>query len=387
MFFYFPIHIDGDNRGCEGIAKGTALLLGKSKAELLGLCRNVPVDKKLGIDKYVTLVPYKKNTLINRIFNRIISSLGLNLDYRFVDVYKQFIERMKKEDIMISTGGDMMCYGDCEVNTTNNQAYSKGCKTILWGCSMGPENLTPKKEETLHRFSLIYARESLSYDFFKSLGLKNVVCYPDPAFILKPEVVQLPHYMDEGEIVGINISNYTIKSNDFTSPFGKEFVGFVKNLLRHSAYKVLLIPHVLWRNQDDRILCELLASELSDFSERVYILETQNYNYLQIRYIISKLYCFIGSRTHAVISAYSTCIPTIALGYSIKARGIAKDLGLPMDLVLDTRNEKDHHKLSESFNYLESHYDEIKKHLINVVPNYCNQTYGIQKDIRKLIDE
>ena len=27
MKYYFPIHLDGGNRGCEAIAKGTAMLL------------------------------------------------------------------------------------------------------------------------------------------------------------------------------------------------------------------------------------------------------------------------------------------------------------------------------------------------------------------------
>lgn len=38
MKFYFPLHLDGDNRGCEAIAKGTAMLLNVPKENLIGLC-------------------------------------------------------------------------------------------------------------------------------------------------------------------------------------------------------------------------------------------------------------------------------------------------------------------------------------------------------------
>ena len=31
MKIYFPIHLDGGNRGCEAIAKGTAVILGKPR--------------------------------------------------------------------------------------------------------------------------------------------------------------------------------------------------------------------------------------------------------------------------------------------------------------------------------------------------------------------
>lgn len=385
MKFYFPIHIDGNNRGCEGIAKGTAVLLGRNNSELIGLCRDIPLDRKLGIDNYVTLVPYRRNTLANKVRNKIISIFRLDMPYKFVDVYKLFIDMMSADDVMISTGGDMMCYGDCEVNSTNNQATEKGCKTILWGCSMGPENLTPQKEETLQKFDLIYARESLSYDFFKSIGLTNVVCYPDPAFVLSPEVVELPEFMLNGKIIGINISNYTIKSDDFSSPFGIEFLKFSERLLDNSEYKILLIPHVLWKNQDDRILCNKMVESLNKYKDRIFVLDSNKYNYLQIRYIISKLYCFIGARTHAVISAYSTCIPTIALGYSIKARGIAADLGLSSNLVIDTRKESELSRINQSFNYLVSHYNDIKADLTRTIPDYCQRTFGIRDDIDKLL--
>ncbi|MFR4670990.1 MAG: hypothetical protein ACLT69_14285 [Intestinibacter bartlettii] len=32
------------------------------------------------------------------------------------------------------------------------------------------------------------------------------------------------------------------------------------------------------------------------------------------------------ARTHATIAAYSTCVPTLVIGYSVKAKGIAKDI-------------------------------------------------------------
>ena len=57
MKYFFPIHLDGDNRGCEAIAKGTALIIGEKKENLYGLCRNIQLDTRLGIDNYYTLIP------------------------------------------------------------------------------------------------------------------------------------------------------------------------------------------------------------------------------------------------------------------------------------------------------------------------------------------
>ena len=35
---------------------------------------------------------------------------------------------------------------------------------------------------------------------------------------------------------------------------------------------------------------------------------------------------FVGARTHSTIAAYSSGVPTLVIGYSVKSRGIATDL-------------------------------------------------------------
>ena len=69
MRYFFPIHLDGGNRGCEGIAKGTAIIIGAKKDNYLGLCQNIELDCRLGINKYVTLIPTLRLCLINLLNN------------------------------------------------------------------------------------------------------------------------------------------------------------------------------------------------------------------------------------------------------------------------------------------------------------------------------
>ena len=65
---------------------------------------------------------------------------------------------------------------------------------------------------------------------------------------------------------------------------------------------------------------------------------------------ISKCRFFLGARTHAMISAYSVCVPSIALGYSIKSKGISKDLKMPDYTLIDYRNlKKQNELLSKKF--------------------------------------
>lgn len=379
---YFPIHLDGGNRGCEGIAKGTALILGEPKEKLLGLCMDVELDRRLGVDEYVTLVPTRPTSLKTKLINkriRLRRIFGFYEDYIVEDQYTPFLKPASADDVMLSTGGDMMCYGNNQIITTNEMMHARGVKTVLWGCSMGPSNLTPEKEATLRHFSLIYARESLTYEFFKSLGLKNMVCLPDPAFVLEPEKAELPECFSRGDVIGLNLSNYTVGADTLDTAFGIEVIKFLDYILTKTDKHILLVPHVFWQGQDDRIISHLIAGQYSDYADRLSLLDSEKLNYQQIRYVISQCYCFIGGRTHAVISAYATCTPAIALGYSIKSKGIARDLQLPEELVVDCVNDIKPDCLIRSYQYLFENYDKVKFILCSLVPEYRKRPFEAKK--------
>ena len=304
MRYFFPIHLDGGNRGCEGIAKGTAIIIGDKKDNYLGLCQNIELDCRLGINKYVTLIPTLRLSLIQRVANKFIHilrrlKLNFGLNEIKIDQNPYFFSSMTDNDVMISTGGDMMCYGDNTPSVSSNEyVTTKGYKSVLWGCSMGPNNLSEIKKGTLKKFSLIYARESLSYEFFKSLGLKNVVCLPDPAFVLSPIKVELPECFKKGDVMGLNLSNFTVGAFDLNTPFGEEVRKFIRHIIETTNKHILLIPHVFWNGQDDRIIAENVYKEFNEYLDRISVLDGNRYNYQELRYIISNCYCFIGGRTH-----------------------------------------------------------------------------------------
>ena len=379
MRYFFPIHLNSGNRGCEGIAKGTSILLGHDKSKLVGLCTDVTIDRKFGVDKFVDLQEAPKWTFFDKARRKLIVNSESKKKYIYHHNYDAFLNQANRDDVILSTGGDMMCYDNNQINYITNLAYSRGHKNILWGCSMGVENLTKEKEQTLRLFDMIYARESLSYDFFVSLGLKNVVCYPDPAFILKPEAIPLPDIFNKGDVLGLNISNYVLGGFDLNSPFGIKVTSLIDYVLRETDYPILLIPHVTWSGQDDRIIADLLFTKYNN-PQRLSKLNIDDLNYSQIRYVISKCRYFIGSRTHAVISAYSTHVPTIALGYSIKSRGIAKDLNVEDAFVVDSNKNED---IIERFRLLVEDETQIKETLRASLPSYI----GKFKELKKYIGE
>lgn len=388
MKMFFPIHLDGGNRGCEAIAKGTAILLDKPKEELVGLCCNLDLDKRLGVDKFISLW---KRPLWLIVFNKfyckfmsffIKDKTKLN-QFRLGCYYDMFLNKMKADDVLFSTGGDMMCYDNNEVNYTNDKVHAKGFKSVLWGCSIGKTNLTPEKIATLKRFSLIYVRESLTETMLKQdLKLNNVVNFPDPAFVLEPEKVELLDCFNRGEVIGLNLSNYVLDGFNFHSSLGKDIMTFIETIIKSSNKCILLIPHVMWKGQDDRIVSKILYDKYGH-TGRVHLLDSNSLNYCQIRYIISKCSIFIGARTHAVISAYSTCVPSIALGYSIKSKGIANDLTMPMDTVVDSKNYQIG-AFIKAYSFIEKNADELRERLQMIMPDYKKSTYGLKEAIRRL---
>ncbi len=85
-----------------------------------------------------------------------------------------------------------------------------------------------------------------------------------------------------------------------------------------------------------------------------------------------------------MISAYSTCTPALALGYSIKSRGIAKDLELDERLVVDYHNVRSADELINCFEYLVQNEAQIRAHLKSVMPEYIKKAYLGKKVINEI---
>ncbi len=378
MRYYFPIHLDGGNRGCEAIAKGTALILGEKKENLVGLCTDMETDRRLGTDKYVTLVSMPKHTLFRRAHDKICRTIGGKGARERIrwKPYTCFIDKMQPEDILVSTGGDMMCYENNEVNYTVNYAHERGIKSILWGCSIGEENLNAEKLAALRKFSVIYTRDPLTKRVLEGHDMKNVVVYPDPAFILEPEACKLPECFSQGNVIGINLSRYVLGGCDLYTPFGREVVTLIEYVMNETDFHILLIPHVFWIAQDDRIVCRAVKDIFP--GPRVSLLDSERLNYCQIRYVISNCRMLIAARTHAAISGYATQIPTIALGYSIKSKGVAKAVGMPEWTVVDSRQDMKESTLLAALKRMQDEKDNILSILKSSIPSYTTQLASLK---------
>lgn len=380
---------DAGNRGCEAIVKGIGKLFEQNnKYRVVAYSENIDLDRRLGVGQYSELKSFRKNGI--SIFDKIKRKARVMLlrnefekeAYRCGYAYKEMLKEIDRTDIALSTGGDLLCYGINELFYINKTLYRRGVDTVLWGCSIGKENLTPEKEQLLKTFKLIVARESITYDLLISLGLKNVYCYPDPAFTLDPEKCEIPKLFGS-KVIGINLSNFVGENVGFDSIIGRNICGMLDSILKKTDMHIVLIPHVFWDKQDDRVICNAIYEKYK-YSERIHVFNTEHLNYQQIRYVISKFDFFVGARTHAMISAYATAVPALALGYSVKARGIARDLGIDESFVVNVKGLKDENVFSDATERLINHEGEFRSIYERNLTTYKLKAFEASKVIEKL---
>ena len=83
---------------------------------------------------------------------------------------------------------------------------------------------------------------------------------------------------------------------------------------------------------------------------------------------------FVGARTHATIAAYSTCVPTLVIGYSVKSRGIAKDIfGTDEGLVIPVSEIDCTEKPIKDYEKFLSKKEVYRKHLEKFMPDYIEK--------------
>ena len=145
---------------------------------------------------------------------------------------------------------------------------------------------------------------------------------------------------------------------------------------------IALIPHVVWASNDDRIPLKQLDEDV-DQNPRLVLIE--DHTAPELKYIISKCSFFVGARTNATIAAYSTGVPTLVVGYSVKARGIARDLfGLEDGYVLPVQQLKESNELTQAFIGLYEKRDAIRAHLNEMLPGYIARADAARKALEEL---
>lgn len=382
-----------DNRGCEAIIRTVSKMIKHNfkNTRVFALSNDygrVPMVSIETIDEYgYSYYPHPKKitTFMYYGMKKVVGSAAMLVHSQNLKSYLKY----RDVDVVVSVGGDNYCY-------TTNMDYliqphkyfkKRGKKLIHWGSSFEEKLLNDSIISDLKQFDLIMVRESLSYDALIKHGLYGKVkLLPDPAFIMEPCEVNDFHI--EKDTVGINISPLIYSFAHQKEKLSQSVAGLINYIIDEMKLKVALIPHVCDRRTgegDFSVMQELLGrvNNIAACTIVGYGLSAPEYKYL-----ISKCRFFVGARTHATIAAYSTYVPTLVIGYSVKAKGIAKDIfGEYENYVFPVQKIKHEDDLINAFKWLLEHENTIREHLTDFMPNYIKKAWQAGEEVQRLIEE
>lgn len=378
------------NHGCEAITRSTADILGGICKELVVTSPNANAERRYGVDRIAGIVECiygGKNSIPARAVNKLARTLFGDRRPLIKAKYdlEAFSGALSGADIALSVGGDNYCYvNPYWIGEHTREARRRGVKTVLWGASVEPRLLSNRQIlSDLSEFDLIIARESITHAAMRKAGLRAEL-YPDPAFALEPAKTEAPGPIAAGNCVGINLSPLVLagQNGDTVMSAYRKMISYI---LEKCEFSVALIPHVVIDTNDDLLPLTALYREFKDSGRVCLVDEEKRLCAAELKDLISKCRLFVGARTHATVAAYSSCVPTLVLGYSVKSLGIAGDLfGSGDSYVLDTRSMSDDSELLDAFIRLMRNESEIRRHLEDTMPGYIRRAREAEGAVRSL---
>ena len=367
-------HAGSGNHGCEAIVRG--FLAGWGDGGQVRLVTNdraqderyIGGDGRLILEEERHMDRHRLAHMLYYGYRRISGDRECYMRYRFPMLVGKGTPRLA-----VSIGGDNYCYPEMvpDLILADNMLRKRGCETVLMGCSVEPDDLGKNEEmvRDLREHRLITARETISRDALLEAGVDpgRLKLLPDPAFAMEPEYEELPEGFEEGGTVGINVSPLIERYRSGDGTVLDAFSALVKHLINSTDMQIAFIPHVIWSTSDDRKPLAALQEKYADTGRTVLIGDAPA---PVLKGYIARCRFFVGARTHATIAAYSSRVPTLVAGYSVKSRGIARDIFGDEDRMVLPSGTLTAESLTEAFEDLAAGEKEIASVLEEKMPEF-----------------
>ncbi|WP_178474156.1 polysaccharide pyruvyl transferase family protein [Phocaeicola coprocola] len=213
-------------------------------------------------------------------------------------------------------------------------AIKMGIAVIQLPQTLGPFKIESNFEEAryiLQHSKAIYVRDNKFVQELKKMGL-NFEETKDLSAYMQPEPWNISIAPNS---IGINVSGLAY-SNRFRTLTGQfdNYPALIDRLICHfrdKGHTIYLIPHSYnyknpEENNDDIIACREAFNKLKNKSNVILI--DKDLSSPQIKYVISNMSFFIGTRMHANFAAIYTGVPLFGLAYSYKFEGAFNANGL-----------------------------------------------------------
>jgi len=78
----------------------------------------------------------------------------------------------------------------------------------------------------------------------------------------------------------------------------------------------------------------------------------------------------------------------LVVGYSVKARGIARDIfGSEDNMVIPVQSLEHEDDLVNAFKYIQENESNIRQHLQNFMPSYIEKAWQAGEEVKKLLEK
>lgn len=276
-----------------------------------------------------------------------------------------------------------------------------GKPVVLFGQTIGPFTWSkPFMRWLLKRCNFIIARDEFTYSYLQELGMayNHLGSSIDMAFLLgtasasQARAIQAETgYNPERRLtLGMTVSrqfkNFVEKHSQ--RPSNKGFFDTMSEVIdrfieTHNA-QVVLFAHVTGPTErlDDRVISHELRRHCRH-ADRVIVID-KDLNPRAIKALIARCNIFCGSRMHSNIAATTSGVPTIAMAYSVKSRGIMKRMGME-DWVVEIPQLTTKY-LFKRLNDLLAHSDDIRVQLEACMPSLREQAANNIEVIKHILE-
>lgn len=241
-------------------------------------------------------------------------------------------------DLVLVSGGDLYSsdYGHANLKHFLEPilwSHAHGIPCVLFAQSIGifkNEKDLALWKDAADKVSFITVREPLTQAYLvEETGIdpNKIKLTADTAFLLEADLIAANWLRSVGSdpIVAVSISqgicDWTGQGRDqhFAS-----WVSVIDNILNKWGARVLIVPHVQETYCDDRLISTRIHRAFN-FDSRI-LLAGSDHTAMEFKGMISACDMVIAERMHAAIAGFSSGVPTVPVGYSIKARGITAQL-------------------------------------------------------------
>lgn len=326
-----------------------------------------------------------------------LRTLGLKGYWLFSAAISDKLRSYEKASIVIACGGGYLqtttrrrrlerIFGFSELECLCLEfslAKAFGKPYVLYNQSIGP--FFDKDDERvvvghIRDASVVICREELSMKRMRDSGLDNICLKSDIAFTLSPKKTPLleRHGHAEGHRnIGITVKKCLPgeKQEEYENVI-REFMEAC--ILANASTRFFFIPQVInkiYGDNDLDVARKIVDALPAEMRKAVHVI-ADDLHPGEIKYIISTMHFFVGTRMHSNIFALSSGVKTLALSYDLKTDGIMRMLGLSEYVIPVAKLTTE--KMTRLFDKLQSDadYDRVLRDKIPTI--VANATYDLK---------